>query len=264
MRLSTWPASRSRQRPWTRRKRFRILRSRLRMTREVVRLMRRLEQKPAVLVSGSAIGWYGLRGDEELDETADGAACFSRSVCVGWEREARGASGLGVRVVCLRIGLVLAAEGGMLSRMLGPFEFGLGGRFGNGRHWMSWIHRDDLVRLIVHAIATPNLAGPVNGTAPVPVRNQEFTAALGRALRRPAIMPVPAAPLRLMLGAFAEELLLGGQKVLPKSAQESGFQFAYPSIVTALSAIVGSARHCHGNPRRADNLPNTSAGWQGD
>ena len=224
---------------WTRGKRFRILRSRLRMTRDIVALVRRLRVRPAVLVSGSAIGWYGLRGDQALDETADGTACFSRAVCVGWEREAMAAATLGVRVVCLRTGLVLAAEGGMLSRMLTPFEFGLGGPFGNGRHWMSWIHRDDMVRLIIHAIATPSLSGPVNATAAVPVRNREFAAALGRALARPAFMPAPAAPLRLALGAFAEELLLGGQRVLPRAALESGFGFVYPTLDQALAAIVG-------------------------
>ncbi len=181
----------------------------------------RLQAPPAVLVSGSAIEWYGLRGDETLDETADGVDCFSRSLCVRWERAAAGAASFGVRVVCLRIGLVLAAEGGMLSRMLTPFEFGLGGPFGTGRHWMSWIHRDDLVRLIVHAIATPTVAGPVNGTAP---------------------LPVPAALLRFALGAFAEELLLGGQRVKPHTALESGFRFIYPGIDGALAAIVGRAR----------------------
>ena len=224
---------------WTRRKRLRILRSRLRATREVVGLLRRLRVKPEVLISGSAVGWYGLRDDEALDETAAGTACFSRSVCVGWEREANAASALGVRVVCLRTGLVLAAEGGMLSRMLVPFEFGLGGPFGDGRHWMSWIHRDDMVRLIVHVIATRALNGAVNATAPAPVRNREFTAALGQALGRPALMPAPAAPLRLALGAFAEELLLGGQKVLPQAALRSGFHFDYPSIGRALDAIAG-------------------------
>ena len=137
---------------------------------------------------------------------------------------------------------VLAAEGGMLSRMLTPFELGLGGPFGAGRHWMSWIHRDDLVRLVVHAIVTPTLAGPVNGTAPMPVSNAAFAATLACALARPAILPVPAAPLRLVLGAFAEELLLGGQRVIPRAALESGFRFIYPTIDDALCSIVGRAR----------------------
>ena len=195
--------------------------------------------RPAVLVSGSAIGWYGLRGDEALDETADGEDCFSRRLCVRWEAAAMAATSLGVRVVRLRTGLVLATEGGMLSRMLTPFEFGLGGPFGDGRHWMSWIHRDDLVRLIIHAIATPTLEGPVNGVAPTPVTNKAFATALGRALGRPAILPAPAAPLRLALGDFADELLLRGQRVLPKAASDSGFHFVFPELGDALGSIVG-------------------------
>lgn len=226
---------------WTLRKRRRILRSRLEVTRGIVRLIGRLQVPPAVLVNGSAIGWYGLRRDEVLDENAGGAECFSRSLCLRWEKAAMRATALGTRVVCLRIGLVLAAEGGVLSRMLTPFEFGLGGRFGAGLHWMSWIHRDDLVRLIVHAMATPALTGPVNGTAPAPVTNDTFTAALGRALGRPAILPVPATPLRFALGAFAEELLLSGQRVEPRAALESGFRFNYPGIDDALAMIVGQA-----------------------
>ena len=130
----------------------------------------------------------------------------------------------------------------MLARLLAPFEFGLGGRLGSGRQWMSWIHRDDLVRLIVHAIARPDFAGPVNATAPTPVTNARFTAALGHALHRPAILPVPAAPLHRLLGAFADELLLGGQRVLPAVALASGFSFVYPTIDAALGAIVGNRR----------------------
>jgi uncharacterized protein (TIGR01777 family) len=246
------------------RKRHRILRSRLQVTRGIVRLIGRLQVPPAVLVSGSAIGWYGLRSDEVLGETADGAACFSRSLCVRWERAAMRATGLGVRVVCMRIGLVLAAEGGVLSRMLTPFEFGLGGPFGSGRHWMSWIHRDDLIRLIVHAIATPSLAGPVNGTAPTPVTSAAFAAALGRALSRPAMLSVPATPLRFALGAFAEELLLSGQRVEPRAALESGFRFIYPGIDDALAAIVGRAREtvdiiCCGRTNRSIAMHDTLA-----
>jgi uncharacterized protein len=223
---------------WTASRRRLILESRVRTTRDVVALIGRLNTTPAVLVNGSAIGWYGLRGDEPLDEAATGTPCFSRDICTQWEAAALTAGALGVRVVLLRTGLVLASEGGMLSRMLASFEFGLGGRFGDGRHWMSWIHRDDLVRLIVHAIATPTLAGPVNATAPTPVRNSAFVKALGRALRRPAILPVPAKPLRLVLGAFADELLLGGQRVMPRAALKSGFRFLFPTVDDALRAIV--------------------------
>ena len=224
---------------WTARKRRRILRSRLRVTREVVRLIDRLQSRPAVLVTGSAIGWYGLREDEVLDEHAEGRACFSRQLCDRWERAALPVESLGIRVVRLRIGLVLAAEGGMLSRMLMPFEFGLGGPFGAGRHWMSWIHLDDVVRLICHAIASPSLQGAVNGTAPEPVRNRAFAQALGRALRRPALLPVPAAPLRLVLRDFADELLLSGQRVVPAAALRDGFLFEHPDLDGALRAIVG-------------------------
>jgi uncharacterized protein (TIGR01777 family) len=225
--------------PWTRAKRIRILRSRLAATHGLLRLVRRLEVRPAVFVSGSAIGFYGLRGDEPLREGDDGTPCFSRRICVGWERAARRAEALGLRTVLLRTGLVLDGSGGMLARMLAPFEFGMGGRFGDGRHWMSWIHRDDLVRLIVHAIAEPGLRGPLNATAPAPVTNRAFTAALGRALRRPALVPIPAWPLRLALGDFAGELLLSGQRVLPAAALDSGFRFDYPDIDAALAAIVG-------------------------
>lgn len=226
--------------PWTRAKRFRIVRSRLEITYGLVRLIARLDRKPAVFVSGSAIGWYGLRGKEPLTERHDGTDCFSRRVCVGWERAAAGAARHGVRTVYLRTGLVLDRSGGMLARLLAPFEHGLGGRFGDGRHWMSWIHRDDLVRLICHAIANDDVAGPLNGVAPDPVCNRHFSAALGKALARPAILPLPGWPLRLVLGDFAHELLLSGQRVYPEAAIASGFVFDYPTLDAAFAQIVGA------------------------
>lgn len=225
--------------PWTKAKRLRIVRSRLDITYGIVRLIERLNRKPAVLVNGSAIGWYGLRGEHPLTEASHGTSCFSRRVCVSWERAAQRAEGHGVRTVYLRTGLVLDRSGGMLARLLAPFEFGLGGRFGDGQHWMSWIHRDDLVRLICHAIAREKLVGPVNAVAPEPVTNQRFTAELGASLSRPAIVPILAWPLRLVLGAFAEELLLGGQRVIPDAAMRSGFIFDYATIEAALGQIVG-------------------------
>ena len=179
--------------PWTAARRRKLLRSRLKVTRDVVRLVDRLDTAPALLISGSAIGWYGLWQDQALTERDSGRDCFCRRVCVAWERMAMRAQSRGVRVVRLRIGLVLGTQGGMLSRLLTPFEFGLGGPIGNGRQWMSWIERDDLVRLIAHIAATPKLVGAVNATAPTPVRNADFTRELGRALRRPAFMPMPAA-----------------------------------------------------------------------
>jgi uncharacterized protein (TIGR01777 family) len=224
---------------WTGRRRRLILGSRLAVTGGLIGLIARLDHKPDVLVSGSAVGWYGLRADETLDESASGLPCFSRKLCLRWERAAQAAESYGLRVVRLRIGLVLGAEGGLLARLLTPFEFGLGGRIGSGAQQMSWIHRDDLVRLIVHAIATPALAGPVNATAPAPVSNREFARTLGAALGRPALLPLPAAPLRVALGAFADELLLGGQRVVPRAVLASGFVFRYPRLEAALFEIVG-------------------------
>jgi uncharacterized protein (TIGR01777 family) len=224
---------------WTRAKRRRILASRLRVTGKLVRLIGRLEQPPKVLISGSAIGWYGLWQDETLTEFDGGKNCFTHRVCDAWEKSARRAQRLGVRVIRLRIGLVLGMDGGLLRRLLLPFAFGLGGPMGSGQQWMSWIERDDLVRLIAHGIATPALLGPVNATAPEPVRNAAFMQALGGALNRPAWLRSPATMLRLVAGDFADELLLGGQRVLPAKAQASGFEFRHPTLSSALMEILG-------------------------
>ncbi len=225
---------------WTKTKRARIRASRLNVTDAVVRLIERLETKPHVLISSSAIGWYGLWNSEALDETSPGNDCFSRQLCVAWEDAARQAEIFDVRVVLLRTGLVLGTEGGMLAQMLTPFEFGLGGPIGSGRQWMSWIHRDDLVRLIGHAIADADISGPLNGTAPNPVTNADFTRALGRALHRPAVLRAPAWPLEMIAGDLARELLLGGQKILPAVALESGFRFRHTTIDDALANMLGT------------------------
>jgi uncharacterized protein len=224
---------------WTRAKRRRILGSRLRVTRKLVRLIERLEQPPKVLISGSAVGWYGAWQDETLTEFDGGKNCFTHRVCEAWEQTARRAQRHGVRVVRLRIGLVLGTEGGLLRRLLIPFEFGLGGTIGSGAQWMSWIERDDLVRLIAHGIATPALLGPVNATAPEPVRNAAFTQALGDALNRPTRLRLPAAILHRLAGGFADELLLGGQRVLPAKAEASGFEFRHPTLSSALANLLG-------------------------
>jgi uncharacterized protein (TIGR01777 family) len=242
-------------RPWTAPRRRRLLASRVRVTRAVVGLIARLDRKPAVLVSGSAVGWYGLWQDEQLTEFDGGKACFTHRLCAAWERAAQAAARHGVRVVRLRIGLVLGTEGGVMSRLLTPFEFGLGGRIGNGRQWMSWIARDDLVRLIAHVIATPSLTGAVNATAPAPVTNATFTRALARALGRPALLPVPAMLLRRLAGDLADELLIGGQRVLSDKAEASGFSFRHPTLSSALSAMLGApaahpARRAAHHPRR--------------
>jgi len=235
---------------WTRRKRRRILSSRLRVTRRVVALIARLEHRPAVLISASAIGWYGLWQDEQLTEFDGGKRCFTHRVCDAVERTARRAQRLGTRVVRLRIGVVLGREGGVLGRLILPFRLGLGGPFGSGRQWMSWIERDDLVRLIAHAIATPRLTGPVNATAPAPVTNAEFAAALAQALHRPAPIRTPAWLLRLLAGDLAKEVMLGGQRVIPDKADVTGFTFRYETLSSALAAIFG----LHERPRTAPEL----------
>jgi uncharacterized protein len=223
---------------WTPAKRRQILESRTAMTGDIVGLIARLDRKPAVLVSGSAVGWYGLWQDQVLTESAKSHGCFSHELCDTWENAARPAAEHGVRVAYLRIGLVLGTDGGLVSRMLTPFEFGLGGPLGSGRQWMSWIERDDLVRLIAHVIATPDLSGPINATAPIPVTNSTFTEELARRLHRPAVLRVPGALLRRLGGDFANELLLGGQRVLPNKALSNGFVFRHETLRSAFDAIL--------------------------
>lgn len=225
---------------WTAARKSAVIRSRIAITAETERLVGRLAQRPSVFVNASAIGWYGLRDDEPLTESGDFRPCFSHESCETCEHAALKLMHFGVRVVNLRIGLVLGTEGGLLSRLLTPFEFGLGGPIWSGQQWMSWIARDDLVRLIAHVIATPSLNGPVNATAPAPVRHKEFARELGHALHRPALLPLPALPLRLLGGDFAKELLLGGQCVLPHKALKSGFAFRHPELKGALQSILGN------------------------
>ena len=224
---------------WTRARRERILASRPRIAQGLLRLLERLPAPPRVWINASAVGWYGLRGDERLDETAPHRDCFSHAVCAAAEAAAAPASEFGVRVAQLRIGLVLARQGGLLARLLPPFRLGLGGPLGSGRQWMSWIERDDLVRLIAHVAADGSLAGAVNATAPHPVDNQAFTRALAQALGRPAFLRVPRAPVTWLLGDLARELLFGGQRVAPARALASGFAFRHPRLPEALAQALG-------------------------
>ena len=224
---------------WTTARRRRIVESRLAVTRALGILFDRLERQPAVFVSGSAIGFYGFEDDATLDENVEQGRGFAADVCAAWETAALRAAHPGTRVVLLRTGLVLGYSGGMLGGLLPVFELGMGGPIGDGRQMMSWIHRDDLVRMIVAAVADPEIEGPYNATAPNPVSNRDFARAIGHAVRRPAILPLPAQPLRLLLGDLADELMLGGQKVLPVKAVFHGFRFRYPRIDDAIGAIVG-------------------------
>ena len=227
---------------WTTAKRRRIVESRVAMTSNLVALIGRLATRPPVLINGSAIGWYGLWEDQQLTETAAPRECFSHELCDAWESKAVWASALGVRVVLLRIGLVLGTDGGFLTRMLTPFEFGLGGPFGSGLQWMSWIERDDLVRLIAHAIIRADVTGPLNATAPKPATNSDFVRTLAQSLHRPAILRVPSAVLRWIGGQFAEELLIGGQRVIPAKALASGFVFQHEELRDALDTVLGNAK----------------------
>lgn len=225
---------------WTAAQKQRIRDSRVLGTRHLVAGIARAERRPRVLVSASAVGYYGDRGDEELTEESPPADDFLAEVCIAWEKEALAAAEAGLRVVTARTGIVLGAGGGALGKMLTPFKLGAGGPLGNGRQWMPWIHVDDLARLYLHAADTESIRGPMNSVAPNPVRNAEFTKALGRALHRPAFMPAPYFGLRLAFGEFAK-VLFASQRVLPQVALETGFRFEYPEINAALAAILAKA-----------------------
>ena len=225
---------------WTAAQKNRIRDSRVVGTRHLVQGIAQAARKPAVLVSASAVGYYGDRGDEELTESARPADDFLAQVCVAWEQEALAAEKAGVRVVTARTGIVLGAGGGALAKMLTPFKLGGGGPLGNGRQWMPWIHVADLARLYVHAAETTGIRGPMNAVAPNPVRNLEFTKALGRALHRPAFIPAPYFGLRLLFGEFAQ-VLFASQRVIPRVALDTGFTFQYPEIAAALREILAPA-----------------------
>ena len=220
---------------WTRPVRNRILKSRVEGTKSLVKAL--TEHPPQVLISASAIGYYGARGDEILTEASKPSADFLAQVVIAWEREARFAEQLGVRVVPLRFGMVLGRGGGALKKMLLPFGLGLGGRLGSGKQWMSWIHLDDLIALIGFAIESAQCKGAMNAVAPHPVTNAEFTHDLARALHRPAVFPVPEFALKLLYGEMSQ-VILGSQRVTPNAALQAGFEFRFPELGPALRQIV--------------------------
>lgn len=213
---------------WTAERKRRIVESRVKGTQLVAETLAGLSSKPSVLVSASAIGFYGDRGDEVVDEDSPAGDGFLAETCKAWEEANTPASDAGIRTVQVRIGLVLSPEGGALEKMLPPFKLGLGGVLGSGRQYMSWITLDDLVRVFHAAIRDPSLEGPVNGVGPSPVTNRDFTKTLGYVLNRPTILPAPAFALRLALGEMADELLLSGANVQPTRLQECGFAFPPP------------------------------------
>ncbi len=224
---------------WTARKKQRIRESRVDATRRLTDTLTRLAKPPAVLVCASAIGYYGSRGDEVLSEESRPGTGFLADVGREWESASAAAIVRGIRVVNVRIGIVLSPAGGALAKMLTPFRLGLGGVIGGGAQWMSWIALDDVIGALRHALGTDALRGPVNAVAPAPVTNAEFTRTLGRVLRRPTLVPMPAFAARLALGEMADELLLSSQRVLPARLRASGFTFDYPTLESALRHELG-------------------------
>jgi uncharacterized protein (TIGR01777 family) len=224
-------------RRWTDEQKSRLERSRLETTRAVFEAIGAAGQPPRVLVSGSAVGYYGPRGDEVLTEASAPGEDFLSRLAVRWEAEASKAASSRTRVVLLRTGIVLGRDGGALAKMLLPFKLGLGGPLGSGRQFMSWIHRADWVAMVRWALDA-DVSGPLNGTAPMPVTNADFTRALGAALGRPAVLPAPAFALRLMLGEMADPLLLTGQRVVPERARAQGFTFRHGTLPEALADVV--------------------------
>ena len=227
---------------WTAAKMDAIRTSRVRGTGLPAESLARLECPPAVLVSASAIGFYGDRGDEVLTESSAPGSGFLADVCREWEQATEPAHEAGIRVVNLRIGVVLARQGGALARMLLPFRLGLGGRLGRGDQYMSWITLEDLVSTIIRALEDERLTGPVNATAPHPVTNRDFTGALGQALRRPTIAPLPAFAARAAFGRMADELLLASMRVVPERLLERDFHFEHPRLEGALCSVLGGSR----------------------
>ncbi len=224
-------------RRWNAAKKQNIRDSRVLGTRRLVDGLLCATERPKVLVCCSAVGIYGERGNEPLDEQNTPGDDFLAGVCREWETEAARAAQAGIRTVSVRVGVVLGRGGGALEKMWRPFRLGLGGRLGSGRQWMPWVHLDDVVGIMLHAVSNSDVSGPINATAPTPTTNLQFTKALGRALGRPTIFPMPAILLRGIVGQFAN-IVLSSQKISPRVAQQTGYSFQYPDIDSALNEIV--------------------------
>ena len=222
---------------WTREAKAALRNSRILATRSLVTAIDGIRTRPAVLVSGSAVGYYGACDSRPLSENDPPGRDFLAQLCVEWEQEARKAEP-STRVVLLRTGLVLERSGGALPELMKPFRFFVGGPLGSGRQYVSWIHRLDWVEIVRWIVQTPDVSGPVNATAPHPVTNRQLARALGRALRRPSVVPVPGFALRLVVGEFADSLLTG-QRAIPARAQKEGYHFRYPEIELAFRGIFG-------------------------
>jgi uncharacterized protein (TIGR01777 family) len=226
---------------WTSKRKASLIASRVELTRKLVHWISTAKHKPSVLISGSAIGYYGPQQDTQLDETGQVVDSFSHQLCNDWESAALQAESFGTRVVLMRTGIVIGRQGGALLKMLSPFSLGLGGQIGNGQQWMSWIHLDDWIGIALKAISTPEISGPVNATAPEPVTNKVFTRTLGRALHRPTWMTMPAFAVNALFGEMGQELLLNGQKVLPEKMQKLGYQYKYSTLLPAIKEVINHA-----------------------
>jgi uncharacterized protein (TIGR01777 family) len=226
-------------RPWTRKRKALLWDSRINLTEQLLAWLEQREHKPRVLISGSAVGWYGDGGERELDESSQPVSeDFASRLCGAWEETAQRAQAMGIRVVLVRTGLVLAAEGGFLHRLLLPFKLGLGGPIGNGRQWMPWIHLQDQIAAIDFLLSRNDAQGPYNACAPSPERNRDFAKTLASVLHRPAFMPLPAPALRLLLGELSV-LLLGGQRARPTRLEAAGFTYRYTDLHAALDDLLG-------------------------
>ncbi|MDA1190347.1 MAG: TIGR01777 family oxidoreductase [Candidatus Poribacteria bacterium] len=224
---------------WTKERKAAILNSRVDGTRLLAETVAVMDNPPKTFVSASALGYYGSRGDERLTEESSNGDDFLADVCRQWEAATQSAESSGkTRVVRLRLGLVMAAKGGMLDKMLTPFKMGVGGQLGDGRHWMSWIDADDLARAILYVIEDDSLSGAVNVVSPNPVTNAEFTKALGKVLNRPTLLPVPVFALKVMFGQMSE-MIMASQRVEPTKLVASGFTFEYSGIEAALRHVLG-------------------------
>jgi uncharacterized protein (TIGR01777 family) len=227
---------------WSPERKRELIQSRELSARRLVNAISYMDEKPKTLVSVSAIGFYGNRGDALLNETDSKGHGFLSDVCKVWEEEILKAKELRVRTVAYRLGMVLGHDGGALNKILPPFKLGLGGKLGSGSQWMSWIHINDLVNMLVHAIENPSIDGIYNAVSPNPVRNKEFTKTLGNVLNRPTIFPVPKFVLKIALGELSE-LLLGSQRVAAKKISDTGFKFNYPHVKEAVQEVCGNSYH---------------------
>ncbi|HMD40842.1 MAG TPA: TIGR01777 family oxidoreductase [Candidatus Acidoferrum sp.] len=226
---------------WSAERKAQFRSSRIDTTRSLVNALAKMNARPRVLLSASATGIYGDRGDEILTEESQPGNDFLANLGKDWEAEAVKAEAIGIRVVRARIGIVLSRDGGALPPMLLPFKFFAGGKLGSGKQWMSWITLEDLIEILRFALEKGDVRGPINVISPQPVQNAEFTKILGRTIHRPALLPAPAFALRLALGEMADALLLSGQRVLPQKLQHFGYQFLHPDLSSALAAILKTA-----------------------